>query len=338
MYAEYFGDQKPARVFFSPAGWFGPFDIEFDCIALVKVGRVLNRIWLGTGLLVSASAVAYSTAGYFTRLIAPRLSGRCCSGAACLAACFCGVHDLAVVRRLGQRSVRWAGRACLMALCSAVATVCFLNAMRITAVADVMVIDAAIPFITAGLAWLILRERESWSTLGATAAALLGWRSMAGRRAGGRALAGRFSGLCHDRPDGVGDGADPAQARRQHAARRMPLDFALRADRVPFARPCRSTGRLFLLALFGQPVRPRPAAAQLGMRLVSAPACALIGALDTPLAPLWVWLAFGETPAGATIAGGLIVMAAVVGDIGLKQLKERSREQPSGGAPLDAIR
>ena len=36
VYAEYFGSHKPARVFFSPGGWFGPFDIEFDCIALVR--------------------------------------------------------------------------------------------------------------------------------------------------------------------------------------------------------------------------------------------------------------------------------------------------------------
>jgi len=36
IYAEYFGSHKPARVFFSPGGWFGPFDIEFDCVALVR--------------------------------------------------------------------------------------------------------------------------------------------------------------------------------------------------------------------------------------------------------------------------------------------------------------
>ena len=36
IYAEYFGTHKPARVFISPGGWFGPFDIEFDCIALVR--------------------------------------------------------------------------------------------------------------------------------------------------------------------------------------------------------------------------------------------------------------------------------------------------------------
>jgi 2-iminobutanoate/2-iminopropanoate deaminase len=36
IYAEYFGAHKPARAFISPGGWFGSFDIEFDCIALVK--------------------------------------------------------------------------------------------------------------------------------------------------------------------------------------------------------------------------------------------------------------------------------------------------------------
>jgi drug/metabolite transporter (DMT)-like permease len=42
---------------------------------------------------------------------------------------------------------------------------------------------------------------------------------------------------------------------------------------------------------------------------------ALIGALDTPLAPLWVWLAFSETPGMNTIVGGLIVFVAVIGHI-----------------------
>jgi 2-iminobutanoate/2-iminopropanoate deaminase len=36
VYAEYFGAHKPARTFFCPGGWFGPFDIEFDCVALAR--------------------------------------------------------------------------------------------------------------------------------------------------------------------------------------------------------------------------------------------------------------------------------------------------------------
>ena len=39
---------------------------------------------------------------------------------------------------------------------------------------------------------------------------------------------------------------------------------------------------------------------------------ALVGGLDVPLAPIWVWIAFGETPAPTTVAGGVIVIAAVI--------------------------
>ena len=49
----------------------------------------------------------------------------------------------------------------------------------------------------------------------------------------------------------------------------------------------------------------------LGSRLLPAIETGLVGSLDAPLAPIWVWLAFGETPTTATLLGGLIVFAAV---------------------------
>jgi drug/metabolite transporter (DMT)-like permease len=53
----------------------------------------------------------------------------------------------------------------------------------------------------------------------------------------------------------------------------------------------------------------------LGARRLPAIETALIGALDAPLAPLWVWLAFRETPSPITALGGLIVFAAVTAHI-----------------------
>ena len=47
------------------------------------------------------------------------------------------------------------------------------------------------------------------------------------------------------------------------------------------------------------------------MRRVPATQAALISLLDTPLAPLWVWLAFSETPPAATLVGGTVIIAAV---------------------------
>ena len=50
----------------------------------------------------------------------------------------------------------------------------------------------------------------------------------------------------------------------------------------------------------------------LGMRRVSATRAALIGLIDTPLAPVWVWIAFNEAPPAQTLGGGGIVMCAVL--------------------------
>ena len=81
----------------------------------------------------------------------------------------------------------------------------------------------------------------------------------------------------------------------------------------PFGDPLVVTDHeLFLLALFGI-VNSTVGLAlfTLGARFLPAIETALIGALDAPLAPLWVWLVFSETPGGGTIAGGLIVFVAV---------------------------
>jgi drug/metabolite transporter (DMT)-like permease len=276
----------------------------------------MNRVWLGT-LLLLASAMAYSTAGFFTRLIEvdawTLLFWRGLFGGSFLAV-------VVVIRERGHlwRSIRamgWEGAA--VAVCSAVATVCFLNAMRLTAVADVMVIDAAIPFVTAALAWLILGERENVWTLGATVAAFIGMAVMAGPAI----VHGRIAG------DGLAFAMATLMAlvivliRRKKGVSMVPAvcasAFLCSLIVSPLASPLQVDARSFgLLALFG--------VSQFGLGLlllafgtplVSATRGALIGVLQTPLGTLWVWLAFAEQPAVLTLAGGAIVLAAVVADM-----------------------
>jgi len=64
----------------------------------------------------------------------------------------------------------------------------------------------------------------------------------------------------------------------------------------------------------------------IGLRSVSATRSALIGALETPLAPAIVWVVLGEAPATMTCLGGAIVLAAVIYDIA----GPRSARLPSG--------
>jgi drug/metabolite transporter (DMT)-like permease len=65
----------------------------------------------------------------------------------------------------------------------------------------------------------------------------------------------------------------------------------------------------------------------LGARLISATESALMNALEGPLAPFWVWLAFREVPSPATLAGGVIVMIAVSAHI---LTSGRARTVPQG--------
>ena len=50
----------------------------------------------------------------------------------------------------------------------------------------------------------------------------------------------------------------------------------------------------------------------IGARLIPPAQVAVISLLEVVLGPLWVWLAYDETPSAATVAGGLVVVAAVV--------------------------
>ena len=42
---------------------------------------------------------------------------------------------------------------------------------------------------------------------------------------------------------------------------------------------------------------------------------ALIGALEVPITPMWVWLVYDEAPSTPTLIGGALVLAAVLGHI-----------------------
>ena len=69
----------------------------------------------------------------------------------------------------------------LMILCAA--TNLYINAFRHLSVADVAVIFAAAPFVTAGLGWLWLGVTEAWTTLAASLVTLLGVSVMVGSAA-----------------------------------------------------------------------------------------------------------------------------------------------------------
>jgi drug/metabolite transporter (DMT)-like permease len=273
-------------------------------------------VWLGT-ILLAASAVAYSSAGFYTRVISvdawTLLFWR---------GLFAGLFlaGLIVWRERGRvfeamRAIGLSGL--LVAASSTLATICFLNAFRQTNVAEVMVVDATIPFITAGLAWLVIGERIDRVTVAASVLALAGVAVMARPALAHGHLLGDLLAL------GMAFFMSIVMVliRHKRGISMLPAvclsAFLCSAAVAPVAHPTAvDMHDLALLVLFGvTQFGLGLLLLSLGTPLVSATRGALIGMLQTPLGVLWVWLAFAEAPTEATLAGGLIVMAAVVCDI-----------------------
>lgn len=262
--------------------------------------------------LVTASAVAWSTAGFFTRLI-PLDSWTLLAWRGVF-----GAFGIALVIVAMERGRTWwcfrhmQAPAWLFVVVSAVGMVFFITSLKHTTVAHVAVIYATVPLVAASIGWWLLRERPKTSAVVASLAALAGVAVMVGF-----GLEGSLFG------DALAMGMTLCVAALMLIARRfrdipvLPAAClsALLSGLVcwPLGAPLTVTGQaLLLLAVFGI-VNSAVGLAlfTLGARYLPVIETALLGALDAPLAPLWVWLAFQETPGTSTIIGGLIVFIAV---------------------------
>lgn len=274
-------------------------------------------------ILVSLSAVAWSTAGFFTRLIEEDvwtiLFWRGFFGG-CAFAVMSAVHyrgkTIAAYRNLGPMGL-------LLAIICGFGMICFIGSLMLTSVADVYVIYATVPFITAGVAWLILKERASWSVLAASALALAGVVVTLTGAVYGGSLIGQFVAFVMTLTMAL-------MAVILRWKRDIPILAALGlASWIAafvafwFCNPFDvSAFDLAMLALFGVTQSALGLVLfSLGSRMIPAAEATLLTALDVPLAPLWVWLVFNEVPSIYTLAGGAIVLAAVAGHIWFEMRK-----------------
>lgn len=229
-----------------------------------------------------------------------------------------GALGIAAVILALERRNAWAGfrrmgwPSWLFAIVSAVGMIFFITSLKHTTVAHVAIIYSTVPFLAAGLSWWVMREKPTMSAIAASLVALTGVAVMAGF-----GIEGSLFG------DLLAFGMTLSLAAMMVIARHfrdMPVMPAACLSALLSGLVCWPIGdslavsgyELLLLALFGI-VNSAVGLAlfTLGARLLPAIETALIGSLDAPLAPLWVWLAFNETPSGSTIMGGAIVFVAV---------------------------
>ena len=269
-------------------------------------------------VLVVLSAVAWSTAGIFTKgveadvwtvlLWRGLLAG--------------GVMSAWLMWRRGQagladwKHLGWAGWSA--ATVSSAATICFIAAFKNTAVANVAIIYATAPFAAAAIAWVWMRETPGLATLAAAGLCLAGVTVMVGGSTGRPELTGDLLAL----------GMTALMAlmmviMRRHPDRPMTLAVGpvscLQLVAIAWVMGAQldvSAHELVLLAGFGVVHAAATVLLAEGVLRIRAAEAALLGALEAPLAPLWGWLILSEVPRMPTVAGGAVVLVTLAWYLG----------------------
>jgi len=261
---------------------------------------------------IALAALVWSLAGVLQRQLHLRLASQL-AGRAVFA--FLAVLVFVAIAERGQvvRAFRAVGRPGLViAVLFAISSGCFITALNDTSVANVLVVQALVP-LAAALLGLLGGERVQPRTWLAMGIAVAGIAVMAG--APSRPSP---SGLFFSFVTVLTFAATIVIARHKADVSMAPatclsqvLVFAMFA---PFARFGETGGaNLGWLALLGiVQMGLGLFFLSLGARLIPAATVGLISQLEIVLGPLWVWLAGIERPSVPTIAGGVIVIGAVV--------------------------
>ena len=286
--------------------------------------------------LVASAALAWSSAGLFARLISADLMtmlfwrGLFSGSFVMLAYCMIERGKAAVL----LKNLGWPALA--VALLTATAMITGIGSIRFANVADAMIIYATAPFVTAGVAYLFIGERPSFSTVIASVAALFGVAVMLSGSEWGGGLFGKLLAAVMT----LATAGYTVIMRRNRGVAMMPAmgaaAFLCSGVCWFFAQPLSVSSRDFgLIGLFG--VFQNGAGLtlfSLGSRRVPAAVASRIASLEVPLSPFWVWLILGEAPPVQSLAGGAIVMAALFGHI-LREFRAAPAEivQPFQAGP-----
>jgi drug/metabolite transporter, DME family len=199
-----------------------------------------------------------------------------------------------------------------------VSSIAFIVAMKTTTVANALFLSSCAPLMAALLGRVLLGERLSLGQAGSVALGFAGLCVIVGGALEAGHLAGNVSGVL------TALGFAGASVAMRYGPRRdySPAVFAygLMASTISAGVCLASGATLFpsafqILVAFGAGFLIMGLGFALFLRgapHVPAAGQTVLAQTETIFGPVWVWLAFGETPAAATLVGGAIILAAVV--------------------------
>lgn len=262
-------------------------------------------------VLVCISAVAFSTAGLFTKGV---MAG------AWEVTFWRGISSVAFIvgyvmwrGDLRAEVAGFRGPAILVTLLNAAGTAAFIPAFKLTSIANVSMIWGTAPLLTALLAWLVLNERPSRTVVVASVVAMIGVMVV---------VSGSFGG-----GDIIGDAlafwmtlmiAGVMVAYRRWPQTPVALPNALGSVLLLpislwISAPMLVSGsEVMILTAFGLMFAVASVALSMGARILPAAETALLSGLETPLAPVLAILILSEMPSVASMIGGAMIMAALV--------------------------
>jgi drug/metabolite transporter (DMT)-like permease len=266
----------------------------------------------GVALMVAAP-VLWSSAGVVTRHIQEAAAVEQVFWRSLFAFLFVLVF-LLFQRTKPWKAVRDAGMPGLVSgLMWAIMFTAFLFALSLTTTANALVMMSVSPLLTAVFASMFLKDPVPLRTWLAAGAAAIGIAWMFGA-----SLERHYLGMAVAFVIPVAAAVNVvvlrASAAKLDLIPAVMLGGALSClIALPFALPFSASARdLGLLAFLGVFQLGLPCMLLvLASRSLLAPEIALLGLLEVVLGPLWAWLGAGEVPAGSTLLGGMIVLAAL---------------------------
>lgn len=287
-------------------------------------------------LLMLGAGLCWSLGGLIVRALTVKDSWEIVFWRSLFMGAFVAVVLVAMHGRQAWGQVRAVGAGgVIAAICLAAQIYFFILSLGKTATANTFVLMSVSPLVTAVTGWLFLGERVRWTTWAAIAVALAGIAIMFGDGFRVEAASSQWLGNLFALFVPLAYATQIVFVRRMQRPGAAPPNLlpTILIAGVIAAVPAfllaptlsASSSDIALLALMG--------CVQLGLGCLlmtlavphlRAAEMGLLALTETILAPLWVWLGVGEVPAGAALAGGALIIAALVAN-GWVSLREDSR-------------
>jgi drug/metabolite transporter (DMT)-like permease len=267
----------------------------------------------------SLATLGWSLSGLFVRWV-PDLDAWTVNGYRAPATAICLLIYLVVRYRSDLNRHLWPRRPEALLVVGAffgIGSTLYVYALTLGSVASVSVLGATSPFFAALLAWLVMRERTSAVALTATLVALAGVAVVV--QAEMAALATGLAAALISLGYAFCFAGQTVWLRRHRDLELIPgialggvMVFAFVA--IFIGLPVLPLWQVGLLSLAGLVQLSLPIILfAAGAKHVPVVPAMLITLADVILNPFWVWLAHGEQPPAGTVAGGALIIGAIIG-------------------------